>query len=92
MNLAYLGDALDHWKGSLFEPTAARTRLARSRGRCYGNRLVCVEAGGRGPFLDPDTGVATGKVEKISQYVMPYEIDRRRSIHSRVSIAASRRR
>lgn len=109
MNLEFLGDALDHWKGSLFEslkrsdilrdfavdPMAidwrswqpesvlAFTRLLRidesqlilhkaeiaNRERYFGEITHFGDL-----FLDPDTGVATGKVKEASQYVRPKEI------------------
>lgn len=104
-----MGDALDHWKGSLFESLQAagilrdfavdpmatdnqpwtqddRTVFARllrvspsqllrhsatlqERARYFG------EIEHRGDlFLDPDTGVATGKVKAWRKYVKPAEL------------------
>ncbi|MGA3204612.1 MAG: hypothetical protein ABSF12_19140 [Bryobacteraceae bacterium] len=98
MNLKFLGDALDHWKGSLFESlqqagvlrnfavdamasdwpdwqpddVALFTRLLRVQEY---RKQYFDEIAHRGDlFLDPDTGIATGKVKNRNQYVMPSEI------------------
>jgi len=110
MNLQYLGDALDHWKGSVFEtlqrenvlkdflvdPMASdasdwksedsklfasllrieqrqlvshRYNLCQDRGRYF------AEIPSKGDlFLDPDTGIKTGSVKKLEQYVCPAEL------------------
>jgi hypothetical protein len=104
MNLSYLGDALDHWKGSLFEflqredlledfavdPMA--TDLASWQEGDYElfakllkvrrNQVLTHSVSPRDRsrylfeikhkgdiFLDPDTGVATGRVARSEQYV-----------------------
>jgi hypothetical protein len=110
MNLRYLGDALDHWKGSLFEQlqvagvledfavdametdaedwqpfdTALLATLLRIEpNRILGHRedLALNRSGyfdeitHKGDlFLDPDTGIATGKVLSPPQYVFPKEV------------------
>jgi hypothetical protein len=111
MNLAYLGDALDHWKGSLFESLQQASVLRdfavdamASDWRSWHSADISLfahllriqvsqviphevdlsfrkeyfnEIRHRGDlFLDPDTGIATGKVKCISQYVKPSEIER----------------
>lgn len=109
MNLRYLGDALDHWKGSLFEFLRANNALdnfavdpvatdlpdwreddfalfarllrvprdrilthrfpARERQRYFG------EIKHKGDiFLDPDVGVATGRVRIRERYVYPEDV------------------
>jgi hypothetical protein len=110
MNLRYLGDALDHWKGSLFE-RLQRASLLRSLAvdamatdaedwqpadfalfadllRVEGRQilrhkhLLEIDRGGyfaeithEGDlFLDPDTGIATGKVGVDSQYLFANEV------------------
>jgi hypothetical protein len=110
MNLRYLGDALDHWKGSLFEYLQT-ANLLRELGvdamagdaeqwqpADWGlfatllrvkdaqvvrhSRLLAVDRAGyfkeithRGDlFLDPDTGIATGRVGDNSQYVFAAEL------------------
>jgi hypothetical protein len=112
MNLRYLGDALDHWKGSL---------LARLRDENLLAKLAADAMAADGPqwtpsdwellsklirlprqhilehtasletqrvayfeeinhasdiFLDPDTGIATGRVAKPAQYITPPELCR----------------
>ena len=109
MNLRFLGDALDHWKGSLFEQlqqsgalcnlmvdTMAsdqamwqpgdyevfarllrieRSQLIRHRNNLHNRDGYFIEISSCfDVFLDPDTGVATGRVPDGSQYVMPEEI------------------
>ncbi len=109
VNLTFLGDALDHWKGSLFEllqkselltdfavdpmapdwpswqPEHLNTfaRLIRIDKRqiishdasLWDRKAYFREINRRGDlFLDPDTGIATGRVEDISRYVTPGEI------------------
>jgi hypothetical protein len=110
MNRKYLGDALDHWKGSLFEllkesrllhdfavdpmagdwihwqpeDVAAFARLLRVNE----SQVISHKAGlaDRGKyfseiehpgdlFLDPDVGIATGRVKNKSQYITPAEIE-----------------
>src|SRR5213080_2708458 len=109
MNLSYLGDALDHWKGSLFEFLLARhllhdfavdpmasdlaswrdadydifadlLRVPRRRIICHSLNLTSrdqyfaeIRHGGD-LFLDPDTGIATGKVARPEQYVQTRDI------------------
>jgi hypothetical protein len=107
VNLAFLGDALDHWKGSLFEslqqgqvirdfavdPMASDlaewqpddfalfSKLLRiDRSQVISHRRPLSDRNGyfgeiEHPgdlFLDPDTGIATGKVS--AQHVAPAEI------------------
>ena len=109
MNLSYLGDALDHWKGSLFEflqtrhllhdfavdPMASDLRSWRDADyeifadllRVPRGRIIChsfnlnsrdryfAEIRHQGDlFLDPDTGIATGRVVRLEQYVHPRDI------------------
>lgn len=107
MNLQFLGDALDHWKGSLFE-SLQKAQLLRDFAadpmvsdfdswqeedfkllarllRVMPNQIIrhlirlqnrakyFAEISHRGDlFLDPDTGVATGRVKKA--HVSPAEI------------------
>ncbi len=110
MNTAFLGDALDHWKGSLFEslqnagvlmgfgvdPMASDLREWEQEDFDLYARLLRVElhqilqheigiTGARHEyfqsvlkhagdlFLDPDIGVATGRV-RDPEHVMPVEI------------------
>lgn len=110
MNLRYLGDALDHWKGSLFE-RLQRAKLLRafavdamatdaedwqatdlalfadllrleprqilSHRQILGTERAAYlgEITHEGDlFLDPDTGIATGKVSNPSQYLFAREI------------------
>ena len=110
MNLRYLGDALDHWKGSLFE-RLQRASLLRSFAvdamatdaedwqpsdfALFANLLRVEErqilrhkdqleidrggyfseiTHGGDLFLDPDTGLATGKVGVLSQYLFANEV------------------
>jgi hypothetical protein len=105
----FLGDALDHWKGSLFEslqqdrivdrlavdpmasdPSSWRdedfqlfARLLRvgphqviqHQASLVQRRRYFEEITHEGDlFLDPDTGVATGRVARPEQYVMPSEM------------------
>lgn len=110
MNLRYLGDALDHWKGSLFESLqraallhhlavdamatdpehwrladfsllAQLLRVQRRQIIDHRQTLADDRTGYFSEieheydlFLDPDTGVATGKVRDKSQYLLPGEI------------------
>lgn len=109
MNLAFLGDALDHWKGSLFESLqqsavlrdfavdamasdwtawqpedlALFARLLRVQpaqvirhtvGLSSRSQYFSEIVHGGDLFLDPDTGVATGTVKSIHQYIKPSEI------------------
>jgi len=110
MKLDWLGDALDHWKGSLFEQlqnTMALSEFAvdamasdperwqEADWRLYAKllrvelsqvivheRMLALDRVGyfseithRGDlFLDPDTGIKTGKVKNASQYVFPAEL------------------
>lgn len=112
MKLAHLGDALDHWKGSLFnflqavgvlrnfavDPLATdaenwtpqvfavyahllrveshqvlqhEIRIADNR-QGYFQEVLDADSGDL--FIDPDTGVATGRVRHPMKYVMPAEI------------------
>lgn len=110
MNLRYIGDALDHWKGSLFERLQA-ARLLRefavdalasdaedwqeadwklfakllrvkdaqviqhSRSLVEDRAGYFEEIAHKGDlFLDPDTGIATGKVSDASQYLFAAEL------------------
>ena len=107
MNLDFLGDALDHWKGSLFESLQAKrvlrefavdpmaTDLPRWKPEDFSlyARLLRIEPCGilkhsiplsvreayfgeirhsGDIFLDPDTGVATGKCS--AKHISPAEI------------------
>ena len=110
MNLDYLGDALDHWKGSLIEhlQTAkllrdfavdamasdaedwqqsdwtlfARLLRVNNSQVITHNRLLTIdrpsyfaEITHQGDlFLDPDTGIKTGSVSNLSQYLLPDEM------------------
>jgi hypothetical protein len=109
VNLCFLGDALDHWKGSLFEllqrsdllcdfavdPLASDLKSWQTENFEVFARLLRVEQHQivfhhasldnreeyfreirhKGDlFLDPDTGVATGRVKEKSQYVTPEEV------------------
>jgi len=110
MNRQYMGDALDHWKGSVFEylqrervlrsflvdpmaTDASRwnrddTRLFARLLRIEERQLVqhthdlrqdrkryFAEMSPTGDlFLDPDTGIKTGRVKHLEQYVLPKEI------------------
>ena len=109
MNLAFLGDALDHWKGSLFgslqqsnllqnfavdamasdwtawQPEDVslfahllkidKSQVIQHNVGLANRKVYFEEIEHTGDlFLDPDTGVATGKVKNISQYVTPSEI------------------
>jgi len=111
VNLAFLGDALDHWKGSLIEslqnsnllsgfavdPMAvdwsawqpddvlAFARLLRINKSQIISHSVHItnrnayfgEIRHNGDlFLDPDTGIATGRVQNICRYIKPTEIDK----------------
>ena len=111
MNLAFLGDALDHWKGSLFEslhksgvlrnfavdPVASdwaawqpedvslfalllrvdESKIVRHKVGLSNRKHYFDEIEHTGDlFLDPDTGIATGKVKRINQHVKPLEIER----------------
>ena len=111
MNLAFLGDALDHWKGSLFEslhksgvlrnfavdPMASdwaawqpedvslfalllrvdESKIVRHKVGLSNRKHYFDEIEHTGDlFLDPDTGIATGKVKRINQHVKPLEIER----------------
>lgn len=111
MNLRYLGDALDHWKGSLLErltkkdllmglqvdPMASDSadwqeadwKLFADLLRVQENQIAkhCKslvterphyfdEICGEGDlFMDPDTGIATGRVADYSQYLRPAELN-----------------
>lgn len=110
MNLQYLGDALDHWKGSLLErlqranllnglladPMAsdacewapddwdlfrkllrlAPEQLLKHRFSLVTQRLDYFREIKHSSdlFLDPDTGIATGRVGRASRYVRPAEL------------------
>ena len=109
MNLKYLGDALDHWKGSLFETLQGSgalrdfavdamasdwcewkpddislfAQLLRvSKSQIIGHSVSLTnrvkyfaEIQHSGDlFFDPDTGIRTGRVSNISQYIQPNEI------------------
>lgn len=111
MNLTFLGDALDHWKGSLLESLqAARilrnlavdpmasdlptwkpedfevfARLLRINSRqIIGHEVTLKERGkyfdeirhADDVFLDPDIGIATGRVRQRCCYVESSEIER----------------
>lgn len=107
MNLAFLGDALDHWKGSIFE-SLQQARVVRDfavdamasdrddwrqEDSTLFAKLLRVEPGKLIPhkqsladrksyfeeikhkgdlFLDPDTGIATGRVSK--KHLAPSEV------------------
>jgi len=109
VNLNFLGDALDHWKGSLFkslqdagvvcglavDPMASdRKKWTKKDFELFAHLLrvspsqiilhtadleerprYFAEIPHTGDlFLDPDTGVATGRVKNPKQYIMPVEI------------------
>jgi hypothetical protein len=109
VNLKYLGDALDHWKGSLFEylsnvgvlrdfavdPMASdllrwtkadyslfarllrinEDQLVRHQVTLRNRSGYFNEIPQKGDlFLDPDTGIATGRVNQKYQYIMPREV------------------
>lgn len=111
MRLQWIGDALDHWKGSLLETLQTRgiledfcvdpmaTDLVKWRPSDYATYadLLRVDSGRlvrhrkslanpgeyfhelppvQDAFLDPDTGVATGRVRKPEQYVRGEDIRR----------------
>ena len=109
MNLRYLGDALDHWKGALlsylisdgqlvnlavypmatdhsdwrgedYEVYARLLRLPESaivqeavplhnRSRSFPKAQSAGDV-----FLDPDTGISTGRVHDRAQYAMPHDV------------------
>jgi len=110
MNLRFIGDTQDHWKGSMIETLqrgdlmaglmvdamatdpavweeedwqlySELLRVPRRRIVSH-NALLSVDRGGYfreipegvDLFLDPDTGVATGKVQKRDQYIYPKEL------------------
>ena len=111
MNLKYLGDALDHWKGSLFERLqnenlfreffvdamasdavewqiadwklfANLLRVKDAQVVRHNCSLVTDRAAYFGEitqkgdlFLDPDTGIATGRVSNASQYLFGNELN-----------------
>jgi len=109
VNLSFLGDALDHWKGSLFESLQQAGVLRNFAVDAMASdwpawqpedvslfsRLLKIDESQlikhsvglatREPyfddiqhtgdvFLDPDIGVATGRVKNVNQYVRPSEI------------------
>ncbi len=110
MNLRYLGDALDHWKGSVFEhlqrenvlknflvdPMATddlkwnrddsglfarllrieeRQLVQHARDLTRHRQSYFAEIPPTGDlFLDPDTGIRTGRVDKSEQYLLPSEL------------------
>jgi len=109
MNLRFLGDAFDHWKGSLFDSLRAarvlrdfavdpmasdmkswkpeeftlyarllrinRAQLIRHRVTLQDRVGYFAEISHAGDlFLDPDTGVATGRVKEPRRFVNPSEI------------------
>ena len=111
MNRTFLGDALDHWKGSLFE-SLRKSKLLKDFAvdpmasdwsdwqprdksafahllRIDESQLISPEVGLLGRrkqhfdeiehkgdlFLDPDTGIATGNVKNMNQYVRSEEIE-----------------
>jgi hypothetical protein len=109
VNLKYLGDALDHWKGSLLsllrggnalsnfavDPMASdltswgpddcevfmrlmritSSELIRHQASLNNRTAYFREISHAGDlFLDPDTGVATGRVENQRCYVFPSEV------------------
>jgi len=109
VNLKYLGDALDHWKGSLFEylanagvlrdfavdPMASdlpewtkadyalfarllrinEAQLVRHQVTLRNRFEYFNEITHKGDlFLDPDTGIATGSVHTVEQYIRPQEV------------------
>jgi hypothetical protein len=110
MNLRYLGDALDHWKGSLLERLQsarllnrlsvdamasdapdwtdsdwklfatllriAPTQIIRHRAALSISRSDYFREVSHPTdiFLDPDTGIATGRIANASQYLRPTEL------------------
>jgi hypothetical protein len=111
VNLKYLGDALDHWKGSLLnflrqqnaianfavDPMSSdlvswnaddyqvfmrlmritSSELIRHRVSLRNREAYFSEIAHLGDlFLDPDTGVATGKIRQRECYVFPLEVKR----------------
>ena len=110
MNLRYLGDALDHWKGSLLERLqqaklltdlaadamtsdspdwthedlglfATLLRISPTQIVQHQKSLPINRSGYFAEithptdiFLDPDTGIATGRVPNVSQYLHPTEL------------------
>jgi len=110
MNLQFLGDALDHWKGSVFEilqrervlrdflvdPMASdapawkpadlklfarllrieqRQLVSHNHDLCQDRARYFAEIPSKGDlFLDPDTGIKTGNVQRLVQYVLPTEL------------------
>jgi hypothetical protein len=108
MNLNFLGDALDYWKGAIFtdlrseklvsnfrvdamatdtrQPTdqtlfARLLRIQESQliSHAYNlrqaRRQYFSEISSKGDlFLDPDTGINTGPVKRIEQYLQPSEL------------------
>lgn len=111
MNLRYLGDALDHWKGSLLhflsseqllsrlavDPMAtdgdmwtasdyglfARllrvqdSQILRHRTRVSDREHYFAEIDHNGDlFLDPDTGIDTGRASPAANYIRPAELAR----------------
>jgi hypothetical protein len=109
MNLTFLGDALDHWKGSLFEsltregifrnfavdPMASdlpawqpddfrlfaellrvdRSQIVEHQSTLSDRSTYFAEINHLGDlFLDPDTGVATGKRRPSQQHITASEI------------------
>jgi hypothetical protein len=111
VKLEFLGDALDYWKGSLFESLRqssvlhdfrvdamasdwpawqqedvtlyarllriGESKLIRHNESLASREQYFGEIEHMGDlFLDPDTGIATGRVEDIGRYVKPLEIDR----------------
>lgn len=110
MNLQYLGDALDHWKGAILGYLQTRGQLSElavdamatdadewhtadhqlfasllhiqsTQILSHSKSLVRDRVGyfaeitHQGDlFLDPDTGVATGRVGSEEKYLMPHEL------------------
>lgn len=110
MNLQFLGDALDHWKGSVFESLQKSLLLCDFRVDAMASdsagwrqneyklyaKLLRIEQHQVVPhknilsvdrnkyfneitvmcdlFLDPDTGIKTGTVKTLSQYLKPAEL------------------
>ena len=110
MNLRFLGDALDHWKGSVFECLQSsnvleefrvdamasdidnwrpedwslyakllrvgRSQIVKHKATLDRNRKEYFDEIPRSGdlFLDPDTGIKTGSVKEIRQYVKPNEL------------------
>ena len=85
MKLQFLGDALDHWKGSVFEtlqqqgvlrdffvdPMASDAPAWKPADSKLFARLLRIE---QRQLLDPDTGIKTGTVKRIEQYLLPTEL------------------